>query len=117
MSKEEFTKIQTWVLKVYMHCDGCERDVTKALKKIKGVLTVKIDRDQNKVTVSGTAASDLLTKKLKGIGKPAELLAPQKSSKSNPDPPFKDIHIDDGKGGTKDQKGGGGSGLLYLMAP
>ncbi|KAF8025741.1 hypothetical protein BT93_F2545 [Corymbia citriodora subsp. variegata] len=112
--------MQTWVLKVYMHCDGCQRDVTKALEKIDGVLTVKINRDQNKVTVSGTAAPALLIKKLKGIGKPAELLGAQKSSNSNPDPPLKDIRIDDGKGGTKYQKeggGGGGGGPLYLMAP
>ncbi|XP_010024415.2 heavy metal-associated isoprenylated plant protein 32 [Eucalyptus grandis] len=68
MSKEEFLKIQTWVLKVYIHCDGCDRDVKKTLGKIAGVLTVKVDKEQNKVTVSGTAAPPLLIKKLKKIG-------------------------------------------------
>ncbi|KAK3417647.1 hypothetical protein EUGRSUZ_H03594 [Eucalyptus grandis] len=119
MSKEEFLKIQTWVLKVYIHCDGCDRDVKKTLGKIAGVLTVKVDKEQNKVTVSGTAAPPLLIKKLKKkLGKHAELLNAQKSHKGNPDPPIKDIFIDDGKGGNKDRKEGGNhGGPLYLMAP
>ncbi|KAL3727386.1 hypothetical protein ACJRO7_032160 [Eucalyptus globulus] len=75
MSKKEVSKIQTSVLKVYIHCDGCDRDVKKALGKIDGVLTVKVDKEQNKVTVSGTAAPDLLIERLKKkLGKHAELL-------------------------------------------
>ncbi|KAF8016971.1 hypothetical protein BT93_H2232 [Corymbia citriodora subsp. variegata] len=106
MSQEESLKIQTWVLKVYMHCDGCQWDVTKALEKIDGVLTVKIDRDQNEVTVSGTATPALLIKKLKGIGKPAELLGAQESNNSNPDIQYRDIPIEGGNGDIEDQKGG-----------
>ncbi|THG01628.1 hypothetical protein TEA_023015 [Camellia sinensis var. sinensis] len=34
MSKEEFLKIQTCVLKVNIHCDGCKRKVKKILHKI-----------------------------------------------------------------------------------
>ncbi|KAL3727384.1 hypothetical protein ACJRO7_032158 [Eucalyptus globulus] len=121
MSKKEVSKIQTSVLKVYIHCDGCDRDVKKALGKIDGVLTVKVDKEHNKVTVSGTAAPALLMEKKlkKKMGKHAELLNAHKSNKSNLDPPrFKEIHVDDGKGGNKERKeGGSGSRPLYLMAP
>ncbi|KAI8003974.1 Heavy metal-associated isoprenylated plant protein 32 [Camellia lanceoleosa] len=37
MSKEEFLKIQTCVLKVNIHCDGCKRKVKKILHKIDGI--------------------------------------------------------------------------------
>jgi hypothetical protein len=36
MSKEEFMKIQTCVLKVNIHCDGCKQKVKKILQKIEG---------------------------------------------------------------------------------
>ncbi|KAF8025792.1 hypothetical protein BT93_F2577 [Corymbia citriodora subsp. variegata] len=104
MSQEESLKIQTWVLKVNINCDGCKQQVTKTLQKIDGVLTVKIDRDQNKVTVSGTAAPALLIKKLEGMGKPAELLGAQESNNSNPAIQFRDIPIEGGNGGIEDQK-------------
>ncbi|KAF8025791.1 hypothetical protein BT93_F2576 [Corymbia citriodora subsp. variegata] len=96
-----FVEIQTLVLKVYINCDGCKQQVTKTLQKIDGVFEVKVDKEQNKVTVSGTAAPALLIEKLKRKGKHAELLDAQKSS----DTQFKDIHTGDGKVGNKDQKG------------
>ncbi|KAK4405677.1 Heavy metal-associated isoprenylated plant protein 32, partial [Sesamum angolense] len=37
MSKEEFLKIQTCVLKVNIHCDGCKQKVKKILQKIDGI--------------------------------------------------------------------------------
>jgi copper chaperone CopZ len=37
MSKEEVLKIQTCVLKVNIHCDGCQKKVKKILHKIEGM--------------------------------------------------------------------------------
>ncbi|XP_073277666.1 heavy metal-associated isoprenylated plant protein 32-like [Primulina huaijiensis] len=73
MSKEEFLKIQTCVLKVNIHCDGCKQKVKKILQKIDGVYTINIDSEQGKVTVSGDVDPDILIKKLTKNGKHAEL--------------------------------------------
>eukprot|EP00252_Welwitschia_mirabilis_P004128 TRINITY_DN1432_c0_g1_i3.p1 TRINITY_DN1432_c0_g1~~TRINITY_DN1432_c0_g1_i3.p1 ORF type:complete len:186 (+),score=5.85 TRINITY_DN1432_c0_g1_i3:686-1243(+) len=68
------TKEQTWMLKVYIHCEGCERDVKKLLRKLPGVYSVSIDAARHKVTVTGNIESpDILLKTLIKAGKPAEL--------------------------------------------
>ncbi|XP_010257946.1 PREDICTED: heavy metal-associated isoprenylated plant protein 3-like [Nelumbo nucifera] len=82
MTKDEdfkFLKIQTCVLKVNIHCDGCKQEVKKLLQRIEGVYTVNIDAEQQKVTVSGSVDSGTLIKKLVKYGKHAELW----SAKSN----------------------------------
>ncbi|KAK1294681.1 hypothetical protein QJS10_CPA16g01370 [Acorus calamus] len=76
MSKEEginFLKIQTCVLKVNIHCDGCKQKVKKILHKIDGVYKTTIDAEQGKVTVSGNVDPAILIKKLVKSGKHAEL--------------------------------------------
>ncbi|WOL11707.1 hypothetical protein Cni_G20471 [Canna indica] len=90
MSKaEEFKllKIQTVVLKVHIHCDGCRQEVKKLLQKIEGVYTVSIDAEHQKVTVSGNVDSKTLIKKLAKAGKHAEIWSQKPSnnqiSKSN----------------------------------
>ncbi|KAL6007443.1 hypothetical protein ACLOJK_032940 [Asimina triloba] len=82
MTKEEFLKIQTCVLKVNLHCDGCKQKVKKLLQKIEGVYTVNIDAEQQKVTVSGNVDSAVLIKKLVRAGKHAEFWSPQKSNQN-----------------------------------
>ncbi|XP_043695362.1 heavy metal-associated isoprenylated plant protein 37-like isoform X2 [Telopea speciosissima] len=82
MTKDEdfkLLKIQTCVLKVNIHCDGCKQKVKKLLQKIEGVLKVNIDAEQQKVTVSGSVDPATLIKKLMRSGKHAELW----SAKSN----------------------------------
>ncbi|XP_042493897.1 heavy metal-associated isoprenylated plant protein 37-like [Macadamia integrifolia] len=82
MTKDEdfkLLKIQTCVLKVNIHCDGCKQKVKKHLQKIEGVLKVSIDAEQQKVTVSGSVDPATLIKKLVRSGKHAELW----SAKSN----------------------------------
>ncbi|KAJ0039125.1 hypothetical protein Pint_22232 [Pistacia integerrima] len=69
MTKEEdfkLLKIQTCVLKVNIHCDGCKQKVKKLLQRIEGagVYQVNMDAEQQKVTVSGTVDSATLIKKL-----------------------------------------------------
>ncbi|KZV18496.1 hypothetical protein F511_25342 [Dorcoceras hygrometricum] len=76
MTKDEdfkLLKIQTSVLKVNIHCDGCKQKVRKLLQKIEGVYKVNIDAETQKVTVSGNVDSAVLIKKLVKAGKHAEL--------------------------------------------
>ncbi|XP_020222672.1 heavy metal-associated isoprenylated plant protein 37 [Cajanus cajan] len=76
MTKEEdfkLLKIQTCVLKVNIHCDGCKQKVKKLLQRIEGVYQVQIDAEQQKVTVLGSVDSATLIKKLVRAGKYAEL--------------------------------------------
>ncbi|XP_047968966.1 heavy metal-associated isoprenylated plant protein 37-like [Salvia hispanica] len=92
MTKDEdfnLLKIQTCVLRVNIHCEGCQQKVKKILQRIEGVYQVKIDAEQQKVTVSGNVDSATLVKKLVKAGKHAELCSPksnqnQKQSKTAP---------------------------------
>ncbi|KAI3696257.1 hypothetical protein L1987_79268 [Smallanthus sonchifolius] len=82
MTKDEgfkLLKIQTCILRVNLHCDGCKHKVKKLLQKIDGVYQVNIDAEQQKVTVSGSVDSATLIKKLVRAGKHAEIW----SNKSN----------------------------------
>ncbi|KAG2709518.1 hypothetical protein I3760_05G243900 [Carya illinoinensis] len=75
MTKEEdfkLLKIQTCVLKVNIHCDGCKHKVKKLLQRIEGVYLVNIDAEHQKVTVSGSVDASTLIKKLVRAGKHAE---------------------------------------------
>ncbi|KAK9115385.1 hypothetical protein Syun_022182 [Stephania yunnanensis] len=84
MTKDEdfkLLKIQSCVLKVNIHCDGCKQDVKKLLQRIEGVYTVNIDADQQKVSVSGSVDANTLIKKLVKSGKHAELWS-QKSNQN-----------------------------------
>lgn len=84
MTKDEdfkLLKIQTCVLKVNIHCDGCKQKVKKLLQRIEGVYQVVIDAEQQKVTVSGSVDSATLIKKLVRAGKHAELW-PQKPNQN-----------------------------------
>ncbi|XP_042502950.1 heavy metal-associated isoprenylated plant protein 37-like [Macadamia integrifolia] len=110
MTKDEdfkLLKIQTCVLKVHIHCDGCRQEVKKLLQRIEGVFTVNIDAEQQKVTVSGTVDPATLIKKLIRAGKHAEIW----SAKSNNNQKQQQANcIKDDKNG-KDQKQGLMKGL------
>ncbi|KAJ4973320.1 hypothetical protein NE237_006494 [Protea cynaroides] len=110
MTKDEdfkLLKIQTYVLKVNIHCDGCKQKVKKLLQKIEGVFKVNIDAEQQKVTVSGTVDPATLIKKLVRSGKHAELW----SAKSNHNQKQQQTHcFKDNKNG-QDQKQGLMKGL------
>ncbi|RVX12491.1 Heavy metal-associated isoprenylated plant protein 37 [Vitis vinifera] len=104
MTKDEdfkLLKIQTCVLKVNIHCDGCKQKVKKLLQRIEGVYTVNIDAEQQRVTVSGSVDSGTLIKKLVKAGKHAELW----SQKSNQNQKQKTNCIKDDKN-NKGQKQG-----------
>ncbi|XP_021292696.1 heavy metal-associated isoprenylated plant protein 37 [Herrania umbratica] len=105
MTKEEdfkLLKIQTCVLKVNIHCDGCKQKVKKLLQRIEGVYQVSIDAEQQKVTVSGSVDSATLIKKLVRAGKHAEVW----SQKSNQNQKQKNNFIKDDKNNNKGPKHG-----------
>ncbi|CAL0316578.1 unnamed protein product [Lupinus luteus] len=128
MSKQDMMKIQSCILKVNIHCDGCEQKVKKLLQKIEGVYKVSIDAEQGKVVVSGHVDPIKLIKKLKSSGKHAELWGGNRGMMFNQNfasnPQFKNLQIDNSKGGkdnkTKNNKGskkgdGGGVQLAHFQ--
>ncbi|BAF12163.1 heavy metal-associated isoprenylated plant protein 23 [Oryza sativa Japonica Group] len=66
-------QLQTVELKVRMDCDGCELKVKNALSTLKGVESVKINRKQQKVTVSGYVEASKVLRKAQSTGKKSEL--------------------------------------------
>ncbi|KAG0498865.1 hypothetical protein HPP92_003165 [Vanilla planifolia] len=122
MSKEDeikFLKVQTCVLKVNIHCDGCKQKVKKILQKVDGVFHTTIDAEQGKVTVSSNVDPATLVKKLNKAGKHAELLLPkginlahlqkpqlenQKGQKNKDNTKPAKVGAGGGGGGVKDQK-------------
>ncbi|PRQ40896.1 putative heavy metal-associated domain, HMA [Rosa chinensis] len=107
MTKDEdfkLLKIQTCVLKVNIHCDGCKQKVKKLLQRIEGVYQVSIDADQQKVTISGVIDAATLIKKLVRAGKHAELWSQQKANQSQNQKQKNTNCIKDNKG--QKQQGG-----------
>ncbi|XP_062227416.1 heavy metal-associated isoprenylated plant protein 19-like [Phragmites australis] len=89
----------TTELKVYMHCDSCERSVRRAIEKIEGVETIEVDRSENKVTVTGEFEPKKLLKKIKKkTGKKAEILIPEENEEEckgeEPYAPYDDPVLD-----------------------
>ncbi|KAL5809991.1 hypothetical protein ACOSQ4_026559 [Xanthoceras sorbifolium] len=78
-----FLNIQTHVLKVHMHCQGCQKKVKKLLRKIEGVYSVNINAEEQVVMVSGSVDSATLIQKLGRSGKHAELCSPSSLEKLN----------------------------------
>ncbi|KAK8642063.1 hypothetical protein V6N13_011425 [Hibiscus sabdariffa] len=62
-------------MRVHMDCEGCATKIKKELGKLKGVDSVDVDMDMQKVTVMGWAAADQkkMLKKVRKTGKRAEL--------------------------------------------
>nr|GMC95010.1 heavy metal-associated isoprenylated plant protein 21-like [Ipomoea batatas] len=65
--------MQTIEIKVKMDCDGCERRVKSAVKNMKGVKSVEVNRKQSRVTVSGFIDPNKVLRKVKSTGKRAEM--------------------------------------------
>jgi copper chaperone CopZ len=47
MNKQDVMKLQTCVLKVNVHCEGCKHKVKKQLQKIEGLFLLSIWSSQN----------------------------------------------------------------------
>ncbi|KAL1833434.1 hypothetical protein ACET3Z_003085 [Daucus carota] len=111
MSKQDFMKMQSCVLKVNIHCDGCKNKVKKILQKIDGVCSITINPEQGKVSVIGNVDPLTLLKELEKGGKHAELWGGQKLTNNmmNNLNLFHNMQVpSNGKGGksNKSQKGG-----------
>ncbi|KAK3218377.1 hypothetical protein Dsin_012347 [Dipteronia sinensis] len=77
------SNIQTFILKVHMHCQGCQKKVKKLVRKIEGVYSVKINAEEQAVMVSGCVDSTTLIKKLAKSGKHAEIWSPSSYDRLN----------------------------------
>lgn len=58
-------------LRVGIHCDKCMKEIKRALKKVEGIETYKMDTVQQKMTVTGDVTAKELIKTLVKSGKPA----------------------------------------------
>ncbi|XP_031486080.1 heavy metal-associated isoprenylated plant protein 20-like [Nymphaea colorata] len=65
--------MQTVELKVRLDCDGCERRVKHAVSSMKGVKSYDVIRKQNKVVVTGYVTAKKVMKRVRSVGKKAEL--------------------------------------------
>ncbi|URE28183.1 heavy metal-associated domain containing protein [Musa troglodytarum] len=118
MSKKEdikFLRMQTCVIKVSIHCDGCKKKVKKLLQKVDGVYTTSVDAERGRVTVSGDVDPATLIKKLSKAGKHAELLAPKNGNiiidqGRKPQPRHGKAQPQDNGKQPKGGNGGGGGG-------
>ncbi|KAF5732808.1 putative Metal ion binding protein [Tripterygium wilfordii] len=76
--------IRTMSVKVHMHCDKCENDLTKKLLKQKGIHSVKTDMKAQTLTVKGTIESDKLVAFMrKKVHKHVELVTEKKEEKKD----------------------------------
>ncbi|XP_073124401.1 uncharacterized protein [Henckelia pumila] len=103
MNKQDMLKVQTCVLRVNIHCEGCKEKVKKKLQKVQGVYKVNIDVEQGKVLVSGNVDPAVLIEKLEKSGKHAELVGAQ--NRQNP-ANFLNNNPSNGGKDNRSQKGG-----------
>ncbi|XP_059314670.1 heavy metal-associated isoprenylated plant protein 3-like [Lycium ferocissimum] len=92
-TKEKEPPITTAVLKVHLHCQGCIQKIQKMVTKFKGYKEMKIDRQKDLVTVTGSIDMKELAETLKKHLKKEVEIVPQKK-----------------EGGDKKEKGGGDGG-------
>ncbi|CAL9076067.1 unnamed protein product, partial [Musa textilis] len=90
---------QTRVLKVQTCCVECQKKISKVLLKIDGVYAIDLDIKEEKVTVTGNVDPAILIKKLRKIGKVAELLAPTDNNQENTQPQKEDVESQEGGSG------------------
>ncbi|KAH8494708.1 hypothetical protein Peur_060604 [Populus x canadensis] len=72
MPKGRQLSLQTVELKVRMCCAGCERVVKKAIYKLRGIDSVEVDLEMEKVTVVGYVDRNKVLKAARRAGKRAE---------------------------------------------
>ncbi|KAK8679969.1 hypothetical protein V6N13_108925 [Hibiscus sabdariffa] len=72
MPKARPLSLQTVDLKVRMCCTGCERVVKNAIYKLRGIDSVQVDLEMEKVTVIGYVDRNKVLKQVRRAGKRAE---------------------------------------------
>ncbi|KAI4307624.1 hypothetical protein L6164_030793 [Bauhinia variegata] len=69
----ESSKIETFVLKLYMNCQGSMNKAKRLLREIEGVYKLEINAEEEKVTVTGIVDPSTLVQKLVNSGKHVEI--------------------------------------------
>ncbi|KAL1191066.1 Heavy metal-associated isoprenylated plant protein 1 [Cardamine amara subsp. amara] len=73
--------VSTVVLKLNCSCDGCIKRIYKTVSKTKGVYQVKMDKEKEVVTVTGTMEVKSVTENLKRKLKKSVQIVPEKKKK------------------------------------
>ncbi|KAI9125585.1 hypothetical protein K1719_003003 [Acacia pycnantha] len=68
--------LKTVILKTSMHCEGCASDVRGSLEKMKGVVSVDVNREASQVVVRGVVDATQLALHVKNrLGKHVEVIS------------------------------------------
>ncbi|XP_020583843.1 heavy metal-associated isoprenylated plant protein 20-like [Phalaenopsis equestris] len=70
--KKRKRPLQTVQIKVKMDCDGCERRVKHAVRSMKNVISVDVNRNQGRVSVTGHVEPAKVLQRVRSTGKVAE---------------------------------------------
>ncbi|WMV56013.1 hypothetical protein MTR67_049398 [Solanum verrucosum] len=103
-TKEKEPPITTAVLKVHLHCQGCVQKISKIVTKCKGYKEMKIDKQKDLVTVTGSMNMKELAEMLKKHLKKEVEIVPQKKEGGD------NKKEKGGDGGGENGKGGNGGG-------
>ncbi|KAH0746782.1 hypothetical protein KY285_008439 [Solanum tuberosum] len=110
-TKEKEPPITTAVLKVHLHCQGCVQKISKIVTKCKGYKEMKIDKQKDLVTVTGSMNMKELAEMLKKhLKKEVEIVPQKKEGGDNKKEKGGDGGGENGKGGNGGGKGKGKGG-------
>ncbi|RAL37495.1 hypothetical protein DM860_000189 [Cuscuta australis] len=93
--KAEMRVAATTVLKMNLHCDGCLHKIYKIVRRTRGFMEMKVDRDKDHLTVTGVIDEKALAEALRRQMKRNVEIVPPKKEKG---------------GGEKKENGGGEKG-------
>ncbi|CAN8247208.1 unnamed protein product [Cochlearia groenlandica] len=106
--------VSTVLLKLNCSCDGCTKKIHKTISKTKGVYEVKMDKEKEVVTVTGTMDTKAVTENLKRKLKKTVQVLPEKKKNKNKN------KEENSKGNTKEGCQGlneYGNGITYGLGP
>ncbi|KAJ8543902.1 hypothetical protein K7X08_025520 [Anisodus acutangulus] len=109
-TKEKEPPITTAMLKVHLHCQGCIQKIYKIVTKSKGYKEMKIDKQKDLVTVTGSMDMKELAAMLKKHLKKEVEIVPQKKEGGEKKEKGGSDGGENGKGGGGKGKGKGGEG-------
>jgi copper chaperone len=93
----QIVEVQTVILKVIMHCEGCAGSVKRAVKRIPGVISYTIDFPAQKVTVTGAVHPNDVFKRVSKSGKLTSFWPEEPKKEEEPKQELKDEKTQDKK--------------------
>jgi copper chaperone len=93
----QIAEVQTVILKVIMHCEGCAGSVKRAVKRIPGVISYTIDFPAQKVTVTGAVQPNDVFKRVSKSGKLTSFWPEEPKKEEEPKQELKDEKTQDKK--------------------